>query len=426
MKRAGPEGRLVARLSKALAGWRKAASPGARGPEPAGVAPLEPEAERLLALGRERALLDRICRPGVVVDVAATGQRLLAARSLAAAAAFVQRCPPGLAGVSGLRVTLQEAAGRALKSVPGSAASVDAVVAWSDAALALHRLQPDSVERARAVDEAARRLLALAARPPRRGRSASAATALTWAARLRPGDRAVLVRLAEAAGQADDAWLRDDTLARLANLDADFETLAGMVEGALANEQWEALCVLLDRIDRNSTGGAAIQRLLKRRRPDLRARLSRAAAEGDWPAGLGLAGALAGWIAVSEWPAEEVAALLAPAHRRLRDPRSLADPAVWPAPDFILRMAPDDLDAARLAGRNRLRQRRLREAVQLYAAVVAIDPHAARDWIDLASAHDRLGEGPERDACLARATAIDPASLPAPLSEAFWARMAAA
>ena len=176
----------------------------------------------------------------------------------------------------------------------------------------------------------------------------------------------------------------------------------------------------------NSTGGAAIQRLLNRRRPDLRARLSHAAAEGDWPAGLGLIGALSGWIALGEWPAEEVAALLALARRRLRDPRSLADPAVWAVPDFILRITPDDLEAGRLAGRNRLRQRRLREAVRLYGAVVAIDPHAARDWIDLASAHDRLGEGPERDACLARAVVIDPASLTAPLSEAFWARMAAA
>ncbi|MDQ2861827.1 MAG: hypothetical protein M3T55_14140, partial [Pseudomonadota bacterium] len=127
---------------------------------------------------------------------------------------------------------------------------------------------------------------------------------------------------------------------------------------------------------------------------------------GDGDGAMALVTGLRPWMMLSDWPAATIARLLSAAKRHLRKPR--ASGAIGPLAARYLSLDPGDADVQRLLARLHLRHRRMREAADLLADVVRVDPHVARDWLDLAKARDGLGEAAQRDLCLARAHIIAP------------------
>jgi tetratricopeptide (TPR) repeat protein len=230
-------------------------------------------------------------------------------------------------------------------------------------------------------------------------------------------------RLAEAAESLSGVMRVDPQLAR-DWLDLDY---ARDDLGESAAGRWDTLGELMLQAQNEALASSGASEAIEYFRSRLQGRLEDCLGGGDCRGGLALVGGLMPWMTTSNWPPAEIARLLATAKRHLRNPRKAADGAAvgrfWA---LYLRIDPDDVDVGRLLGRLRLRQRRFGEAVETLSRVVRADPHLARDWLDLANAHDELAEPAERDTCMARALVIAPTTVPAQILDQFWARMAPA
>ncbi|MEO8927801.1 MAG: hypothetical protein ABI306_11635 [Caulobacteraceae bacterium] len=383
-------------------------------------------AEALLELGRQTdalAVLAGAHRAGDAPPLE-TINRLIARGALAVAARLIEESMAGEPKVADLTATLA----RAAESVRDASSSEAAPLAFADAAHALAILFPYRPVHGEAVARAADFLVERARARQARGDPSGATDDLVVAARLAPADRAVLEMLAEAAGRAGRPDQRLDALLRLHDAHPAADTLVAAVEGALGASRWDAVAKLMSRAsDQGLDAAPEVSEAADRWRARLHVRLEVFVRERDLVGGLEMLAGLAPWMTLSDWPAASISRPLLASKRYLRGQRVSADAeAFLRVSSLYLALDPDDADVGRLVGRFHLRHRRFAEAARALATVVRADPHVAGDWLDLAQARGELGELMARDACLARALVIAPASLAAGPLDQFWARMARA
>jgi len=358
--------------------------------------------EALLGLDRQADALGCLTAAQAAghVKPAEVVERLVARRAVALAAAFIQQCPLDTSGAA--REIVHTEAARVCVAVTLEASPFD----HADAILAQRILFPDRAGLGEAVERAAAVLVEQARAHLVRGEDSLATDTLIRAARLAPADLTVLDLLAAAAERAGRADRHLETLLRIYRLRPSPESLTVAVEAAIRAEWWTPLGDLMARAQGQSSTVMASSGAIDGLRGRLHDSLETLLRVGDADGALTLVAALQPWMTLRDWPAATIARLLAAAKRHLRRPR--ASGAIGRLAASYLSLDPGDLDVQRLLARLHLRHRRLRDAAGLLAGVVRADPHVARDWLDLAKAHDGLGEAAQRDLCLARAHIIAP------------------
>jgi tetratricopeptide (TPR) repeat protein len=369
-------------------------------------------AEAQLALGRHgqavSGLLEALARGHAPAKDAA--DRLVARHALIAAARFVEAAIKGGQLTAAARQPVIAEARRTCEATSLEASPLD----YADAVRALEILCPEEEGWSDRVTRAAAFLVERAAGHQARGDFAVAADHLALAARLRPRALDILRPLADAAARAGRVDRHADTLARIHRESGTPGDRQAAADAALAAGHWAVLAALMTQPP-GAQASAAAARLL----PALRARLEDLGRRGDREEALAMVAALAPWIAPHAWPPALISRLLRAAKRRMRAPRTTADPAaLGRLCAAFLAIEPTDADVGRVMARLHLRHHRFGEAAALFAGALDTDPHVARDWIDLALAHHALGEVERRDACVAHALVITPTiPLPAELVE---------
>jgi hypothetical protein len=332
-------------------------------------------------------------------------ERLVEWRALALAADFID-------GAMSIDLWCGEARALVLAAATRACAVAGAhetPLPYADAIEAHAILRPGQEPSRSGVDRALRGLTAAAADHLARGEAASAVPLLAAAARLAPGDRALLERLADAALRARLPERHLDTLLRIWAVYRDTSALLAAARGVLETSSWAMITEVMAIVATESGApGLDIEAVGDRYRELAWRKVDEFLRVGDIAAGLDLAVSLSRQFPYAHPQHVLLSRLLRDAKRTLRAQRSGGEALTAALGPLYLELAPGDVDVCRMMARVLVRRRRLNEAREMLGRIVSITPHVASDWAALAMVQLETAEPADCDLSVARAVLIAP------------------